>query len=188
MKIICISGTAQSGKDTSAEIIRKMLWGDGKRVLIIHNADLLKFVCRQLFGWDGRKDEYGRSLLQTVGTESIRAQNPDYWVGFIAQMLQFFPDKWDFVLIPDCRFPNEITLLKKQGYDVTHIKLVRDNYDNGLTEEQRAHSSETLIESMNPDITIDNDGTLVDLTRKLMGIVRNLLKQEEGNTTWMPEK
>ena len=63
-KVICLSGKAQAGKDTSAEIIRKLLLGYGERVLIIHYADLLKFMCKQLFHWNGEKDERGRHLLQ----------------------------------------------------------------------------------------------------------------------------
>lgn len=171
MKVICISGHARNGKDTMAAIMQKMLWGFGKRVLIIHNADLLKFMCRQYFGWDGNKDEAGRTLLQYVGTDVVRAQEPDFWVDFIAHMLRLFPDEWDYVLIPDCRFPNEIDVLRSNGFDVVHIDIVRNEFDNGLTDEQKNHPSETAMDNTVPDITIMNDGTLADLTRKAMDLI-----------------
>ena len=90
MKIICISGVARSGKDTTAGLIQRRLHGNGKRVLVTHYADLLKFMCSQLFGWDGQKDERGRHILQYVGTDVIRKQLPDFWVDFIIQELRLF--------------------------------------------------------------------------------------------------
>lgn len=179
MKVICISGHAQHGKDTAAEIMRKMLWGFGRSVLIIHNADLLKYMCRQFFRWDGNKDEHGRELLQRVGTDIVRAQRPDYWVGFIADVLELFHDKWDYVLIPDCRFPNEIDVLSSRGFNVIHVRVVRDNFDNGLTEAQKAHPSETAMDAVAPDVVIDNSGSIVDLTREIIGFIYPMQNEED---------
>lgn len=108
MQVIAISGKAQHGKDTSAKILKNMLEADGYRVLITHYADLLKYMCRTFFGWNGEKDDAGRHILQYVGTDIIRQKRPDFWVDFVTDVLALFPDDWDFVLIPDCRFPNEI--------------------------------------------------------------------------------
>lgn len=54
-KVICISGQARSGKDTAAEMMKKELESSHHRVLVIHNADLLKFMCKALFGWNGER-------------------------------------------------------------------------------------------------------------------------------------
>ena len=110
MKIVCISGKAQHGKDTTAKLLEETLEAQGNRVLIAHYGDLVKYVCKTFFGWDGKKDEKGRTLLQRVGTDKIRAVSPDYWVDFIVSILDIFCDEWDYVLIPDTRFP---TLTKK---------------------------------------------------------------------------
>ena len=174
MKVICISGHAQHGKDTLAQMMRRCLWGFGKRVLIIHNADLLKFMCRQLFSWDGEKDEHGRTLLQYVGTDVIRAQCPDFWVDYIANVLGLFNEKWDYVLIPDCRFPNEINVLRSAGFDVIHVNVIRDNFDNGLTEDQKSHPSETALDNTTPDETIHNSGTLADLYKAMLYLIPHL--------------
>ena len=93
--ILC-SGRARHGKDTSAEIIKDNLETRGYRVLVTHYADLLKFICKNFFGWNGEKDEAGRTLLQQVGTNCIREQDPDYWVDFVANLIRMFPDTQDF--------------------------------------------------------------------------------------------
>ena len=74
MKIITISGKAQHGKDTTAEMLKKKLEELQYKVLIIHYADYVKYVCRQYFNWDGNKDEKGRTILQQVGTNLARAR------------------------------------------------------------------------------------------------------------------
>ena len=101
MKVITISGKAQNGKDTTAGLLKAALEADGYKVLITHYADLLKYICKQFFGWDGQKDDAGRHILQYVGTDIIRQKRPDYWVGFVTSILELFPNEWDYVLIPD---------------------------------------------------------------------------------------
>lgn len=175
-RIILISGQARSGKDTTAEFIQKALLEKGEeRVLTIHNADLLKFMCKSFFGWDGTKDESGRSLLQYVGTDIVRRQEPDFWVTFIIKVLKLFPREWDYVLIPDVRFPNEISELKKEGFDVCHIDVIRPT-ENGLTEQQRNHPSETALKNTRPDEVIVNDGSLESLKTVVYALVNRLAK------------
>ena len=69
---ICISGEAQHGKDTSAEFIRAELETLGEDAIVIHYADLLKFICKTYFGWNGEKDEAGREKTNSMG--SYRSQ------------------------------------------------------------------------------------------------------------------
>lgn len=164
MKIICISGKAGHGKDKLASVMRRALEADGYSVLITHYADLLKFVCRQYFDWDGEKDEYGRCLLQYVGTDKIREVNPDFWVAFVASILRIFKDEWDYVLIPDCRFSNEFEFLREMGFDATLVRVVRNGYTSPLTAEQQAHPSETALDKY-PAEVIYNDGTESGLSR-----------------------
>ena len=158
MKVICISGKAGNGKDYSASCLKNKLTEDGKRVLITHYADLVKYICTKFFDWNGEKDEEGRHLLQYVGTDIVRTQYPDYWVDFIIGILKMFSDKWDYVLIPDCRFPNEIDKMKEAGFDVVHMRVVRPDYDNGLTSTAKNHPSETSLDNAEYDMLIYNYG------------------------------
>ena len=168
MKVIMISGKAQHGKDTTAGFLKSALEADGYSVLIAHYGDLVKYVCKTFFGWDGNKDERGRTLLQYVGTDVIRKQDENYWVRFIGKMLTFFNGTWDYVLIPDCRFPNEVDYLREMGLDASHIRVIRKGFVSPLTEEQQAHPSETALDNVTPDYYIYNDGSLDDLRMKVV--------------------
>lgn len=175
MKIICISGKAGSGKDASAAMIKELLEGrNAERVLITHYADLLKFMCKSFFEWDGQKDERGRSMLQYIGTDVVRKRNPDFWVDFIIKVLTFFPNEWDYVIIPDCRFPNEIGRLRDAGFDVCHLDINRPNLVSCLAPEQLTHQSEIALDGTTPDYTIINDGTLDDLRNHLSDYITKI--------------
>lgn len=179
MKVILISGKAGHGKDTAAKFLADALRSDGYSVLITHYGDLVKYVCQTFFDWNGEKDEYGRSLLQYIGTDSIREKRPDYWVSFIAGILELFPNEWEYVLIPDCRFPNEIDYIKDAGFDAVHLRVIRENFESPLTPEQQTHPSETALEHVQPDCTIMNSGTLRDLQDAVLELMPALLLKEE---------
>ena len=155
-QFICISGQAQHGKDTSAQMLKEELTNRGYSVLVIHYADLLKFICKNFFGWNGEKDERGRSLLQYVGTECVRKKDPDYWVDFVANLVRMFPNKWDFVIVSDVRFPNELSRIADAGFPATHVRIVRPGFDNQLTDAQKKHKSETALNGVAPDVWLMN--------------------------------
>lgn len=79
-KIILISGKAEHGKTATARIIKERLESEGKTVTIVPFASYLKFVCKEYFGWNGKKDLDGRKILQHVGTDVVRKKDPDFWV------------------------------------------------------------------------------------------------------------
>lgn len=169
MKVITISGHAQSGKDTAANIMKHTMNDYGKKALITHYADLLKYICTAFLEWDGKKDEAGRSLLQYVGTDLIRDEYPDYWVDFIIVVLDKLSGfgNWDYVIIPDARFPNEINKLKQDGFDVVHIRIVRPSHNNNLSDVQQGHISETALDSIIPDFILKNNSSKVDFENKI---------------------
>lgn len=160
MKIICISGKAGHGKDYTANILKNELESKDKTVLVVHNADLLKYICKNFFAWDGEKDEEGRQLLQYIGTDVFREYDKDFWVSFIYKILECSPVTWDYVLIPDCRFKNEIDYYREHSNKtVIHVRVERNNYESTLTESQQHHSSEMMLDYVKPDILMINDGT-----------------------------
>ena len=170
MKIIAISGHAQNGKDTLAGMLKEEYELHLNRVLVTHYADLVKYICKTFFAWDGKKDEHGRHLLQYVGTDIVRAKNPDYWVNFIIDMLKFFDGHWDYVIIPDTRFPNELNRMKEAGFEVLHLKIIRPDFESPLTPEQQQHPSETSMDDYPGDFTIMNT-SLDDLRCEVVTIV-----------------
>lgn len=171
MKVICISGKARHGKDTLAGILKEHLEDRGYRVLIAHFGDLVKYVCEKFFDWNGEKDEAGRTLLQYVGTDVVRTQEPDFWTSFIKSILTLFNGEWDYVLIPDCRFPNEIECFKNGDFDASLVRINRPNFNSGLTEQQLAHPSETALDDYKADCYVLNDSSLADLENKIPEIL-----------------
>lgn len=180
MKIVCISGKAQNGKDTTATILSEILEAQGNRVLIAHFGDLVKYVCRTFFGWDGKKDEKGRTILQYVGTDKIRAVSPDYWANFIVSILDIFRDEWDYVLLPDCRFPNEYEIFKTYNMDAVLVRIVRSNFESPLTPEQQKHLSEVALDNYPYDAVIVNDGSIDDLRNAIDGFAEYLKGGNHG--------
>lgn len=178
MKIICISGHAGSGKDTAAGIMKEILHEVGRSVLVIHYADLLKFTLREFLNWDGNKDAAGREMLQRVGTDIIRAKEPDYWVNYIAFMLKTIPVTADYVLIPDARFPNEITRLKEEFDDVKHLKIVRPSVEENQDAEWNRHESETALDRWPYDMIIHNDGGVPDLKNACRALLWHYYDEE----------
>lgn len=174
MKVILISGHAQNGKDTCAAIFKGRLIHEGYRVLVCHYADLVKYICTTFFHWNGLKDHQGRALLQHIGTDVIRERQPDYWVNFIIDMLTFFGDEWDYVIIPDTRFPNEVERIKEK-FDAVHLRVERKHFKSPLSAEQQNHLSETALNGCKPDELIQNDGDLNDLREKIDKLILEVL-------------
>jgi hypothetical protein len=169
---------AQSGKDTFAGIFEEQMSKLKKKVWVTHLADPLKLMAKNIYKWDGNKDEYGRGLLQYLGTDKVRKMRPDYWVEHILGQLDLIDGDIDYVVIPDARFPNEIDAFKKAGYKTINVDIQRPGYDNGLTEEQRNHPSETALRGYPADVVILNDGTLEDYSIEIAKLVEKLMKGE----------
>lgn len=165
MKTILISGKSGSGKDMLASFLRDELAATGKRVIITHYGDPVKYFAKEYFGWDGIKDENGRHILQHLGTDLVRTVLPNYWTGVIIGFLDAMEphNEFDIAIIADVRFPNEAEIPFDQLEDVVTIRIERKNADGTpwinpiLTEEQRNHPSETSLDHYAFDYVVHND-------------------------------
>lgn len=146
MVVITFSGKAESGKDSAANLLCDMLTAQGKKCVVIHYADYLKFICEKYFGWDGKKDAHGRGILQHVGTDLIRKKEPDFWLNVVINLLKVIEGQYDYALIPDARFPNEIDGMKIE-FEALSVLVKRVDYENTLSAEQRLHASETALDN-----------------------------------------
>lgn len=176
MKIILISGKAQSGKDTVAKMIKERLEKDSS-VLITHYADLVKYISKMYFNWDGKKDRAGRSIIQTIGND-VREKNPNYWVDFLVGFLSMYSSRWDYVLIPDTRYKNEIE--KLFGYDTITLRINR-SFVSPLTQEQQNHISETELDRYEFDYVINSENGLDKLETEVDKFMNWLKKKGEIN-------
>lgn len=163
-KIILISGKAENGKTTAAEILRDKLKSLGYRVEITRYAYYLKDLATRYCGWDGKKSAQGRELLQQLGTNIIREKlnKPNFHVGRICEDIEICQNYVDYVIIDDARFPNEIYYPKAMfGDSVVSVRVNRlqpgtnnEPYNSSLTDEQKQHISEVALDNFRFDFEI----------------------------------
>ncbi|WP_206459320.1 deoxynucleotide monophosphate kinase family protein [Anaerovorax sp. IOR16] len=158
--------------------MQQILKDNNKNVLLAHYGDLVKYICQKFWGWNGLKDENGRHILQNVGTDLIRKVFPNYWVDFIIQQVKFTDNKYDYVLVPDTRFPNEIERWKETGLNIITVRVNRPNFESDLTEEQKNHPSETALDNYKFDYIISAEGL-----DNLVAPIREILKREDESIT-----
>lgn len=158
--IIGFSGHARNGKDSAGIILKEKLESSGKRVLKINLADYLKFLVATYFDGSYERTPENRTKWQHFGTEKVREEDPNFWVDTIIRMLSVFGDDFDYVIISDCRFPNEINRFSEKDFDTFSVRVKRLGFENDLTQEQRKHSSETSMDNFYFDYYIESQDGL----------------------------
>lgn len=152
--IITISGHAGHGKDSAAAMLAEGLFKLGYTVRILHYADTLKFIAKEYFQWDGKKDEKGRTMLQYLGTDVARNKNPYFWICLLDDIIQMFFSDIDYVIIPDARFENEIEYWIERDQLADCIKVIRPSFHT-LTLAQEEHPSEVSLDNYKFSTTIE---------------------------------
>jgi len=156
MKIIGIMGWAGSGKDTVADVILEILDERGLRARRRSLANPVKDIAYEM-GWDGKKDDAGRKLLQDVGMCG-RAYSKDVWLDMAKRYVRYYDHNTHFAVIPDVRFENEADWCMQEG---TLIRVIRDGV------EQLDHPSETELDNYLVPVTVHNNGSKEDLKTEL---------------------
>ena len=161
-----VSGKAGVGKTTFSNMLVDSLATGGKFARVLPIAKGVKDCATQFFGWDGKKDERGRKLLQNVGAIG-RSYNPDNWIDLLVGSLPSWMDSNDIVICDDWRFENESLYLEKYGYKVFRIRVSAPSREilKG-TPEYEDVSETSLPDEMNPfyyDAFIDNEISLEEL-------------------------
>lgn len=180
--IIGICGHMRSGKDTVASIF-EYSYGFEHRSF----AKPLKDACKIIFDWsdehvngslkDKIDDRWGispRMVLQLLGTEFGQKMLCDASekfkkkVGRRLWVLRCLDGQHkNNIVISDVRFLHEAETIRK--YKGKIIKIIRNGAGVLST-----HASETELEKIEPDYTIDNNGTIYDLTARVEDIAKML--------------
>jgi hypothetical protein len=166
MRIIGLTGYAQHGKDTLADMLVEK--GYVKFAFAQQLKDMVYDLNPSVYdsgmemrlqelvddvGWDNAKlVPEVRRLLQVFGTEVMREHfGEDVWVDLLGKRLDDeFPAR---VVITDCRFPNEAAAIRRWGGVLLRINRLNPNgtpYENGISKE---HASEAHIASL--PVTMD---------------------------------
>jgi hypothetical protein len=173
---IFIAGNMFSGKSTCAKMLMDLIGEQNLTGAITPLAFPIKCIATKYMGWDGKKDEKGRKLLQVIGTGCGRIYNPDCWVSYLVDKyipsLPVYP--LDFVIIDDWRFPNERDYIKNNPlYEVYTIKLYREGNHSDT------HPSENSLppETNYYDYFINNNYDLNYLQNETKLIFENILEK-----------
>lgn len=185
--IVLLSGKAGVGKTTVANLLLDYLTAryDKIRIGIFPFANRLKFVARML-GWDGIKDEKGRTLLQDLGKVG-RDYDEDVWVkGTILGTIESHPYyPLDVVITDDWRFPNEEDFIKKNMlYETFKVRVECESREALKGTPQYNDVSETSLPDGGDklyDLTIINDGSKDDLNNQIKFLWDTILHKKEEN-------
>lgn len=171
-KIIMFSGKAESGKDTLANVAKEYFENKGKSAKIVKFGNFLKIICSEYFCWDGKKDENGRQLLQTVSDGFKKNINSYFFADVLAGLLLTLNPSEEYILIPDVRYLEEIETFKLKIHVPQYIVRVnRPMHKNSLTEEQRNHHSETQLDNYENFDYVVSDG---DINSKINQLIKFL--------------
>lgn len=176
-KIFIASGKANSGKDTTCELINNYIKLKGLKSVNLQFSSYIKMYAKVITGWNGSEDTKPRSLLQELGTDVIRKNiNEDFFINRIIEDIKVYSYYFDVITISDARFPKELDSIKNNFKDVYKINIKRPNFENNLNDVQRAHVTETALDNYNDyDYVVVNDGTINDLNDKIKQIVDKVI-------------
>lgn len=173
MLIIGISGKAEHGKTTSANILKKAIeevYDTSKlKVGIISLAESLKESAKAV-GWDGLKDVKGRRLLQELSWPIKHYHGENCYARWLVKKAE--NQKLDIVIVDDVRMYAEVEYFTedcaKSGHETMLIRINRPNYVSQLTDEQKKDLSETQLDTYSRfAFVFENSDSLEELEESL---------------------
>lgn len=174
MKVFIIGGTAKSGKNTFGKFLREELKKYGYKPCVMHLTEPLYSYAKNYFSWDERTDEKPREFLQKVGIEIIKEKmhKPYFLINRTSEDIEILSNFFDAFIITDARLIMEFEEFRKRFDDVVVIKITRENYDNGLSETEKNHITETeVLDYQKYDYEIKNN-TLAEMQKEAERIIK----------------
>ena len=177
MKILLI-GKAGSGKSTVAQYLHekynlnKYSLGDGVKQITIDVLNLCGINVNINDLYDITKKKQYRHYMQQIGTDICKKYfGKECWCNLLKHQIE--EDKCENYVIDDIRFNTEY----KYWYDedTISIKLIRNKaYLINTHNAESTHQSETEMETIKTDYTINNDDiTLEELYKKIDDIIED---------------
>ncbi len=147
MRIFIIGGGARCGKTTFGKYLSEELKKYGYKPCVMHLTEPLYAYARNYFEWDGSEDEKPREFLQKMGIEIIKNKlHKNYFlIDRLCEDIEILENFFDTFIITDARLIMEFREMKKRYDNVISIHLSREDYDDGLTDDEREHVTETEL-------------------------------------------
>ena len=148
-KLIGLIGAAGCGK---SEFIKNI---PGK-VHVLPMAAYLKKIAYDM-GWDGKKDEKGRRLLQLLGTECGReCIGEDVWVNIWTKDYFIHADNYDTIVVDDVRFENEVKTIRMLNGVMVRIDGRSDDLGTNAKHDSENHAH------LDHQFLVHNGSTMAD--------------------------
>lgn len=157
--IYLMCGKAKHGKDTFSAFLKKAYEDNGKKIIVTQLSKYIKYYAREMTGWDLSEETKPRELLQQLGTSVIREylQKDDLFINRMIDDIDVFSCFYDAIIISDVRLKKEIHDLKASYPNTKVVHIIRPDFDNGLTEEQKKHKTEIDLDDFTDyDVEIVN--------------------------------
>lgn len=186
MNVVLIA-EAGGGKDFLAQYLVNK-YGYTRYAFADHVKSVAQTWFPHLYG-DGKTKN--RALLQAIGT-SFREIDEDVW---IKSMFNDIDEEhriregcnWlkEFIVITDCRMPNEYQALKNRGFTFIRIKVNEETrkqrlLDRGdkFTEKDMKHHTESFYNQFECEYVITNNGTEQDVYEQLDEVLEAIRKEK----------
>lgn len=161
--LLAVTGGLGSGKSEVVKIIRNA----GGRVGCLKISEPLYHIQKMVQEYLELPLHKDRKLLQFLGTEWGRKNNPDFWINIFMDNLEKYIPIYDIIVCDDLRFKNEFLALKERGFQIAKIERparARIQYEGTG---DFLHTSEIDLLSISRDsfdFWIENNGTYDDFT------------------------
>lgn len=181
MKIYVIAGKAKCGKNTFGELIREELKEYGYKPCLISITAPLYYYAENFFDYNPNSDDKPREFLQKMGTDIIKDKlnKKTFLLDRMSEDIEILQEFFDTFIITDARYESELDYLKEKYDNVCRIKLIRKDYDDKLSDEERSHITETALDNCDDfDYIIENESK-ESLENSAHVLVRN--EEEKDN-------
>lgn len=148
MKVYLLAGKAGSGKDLLGKYMKTQYDFQGHNACILHITTPLYEYAKNYFSWNGNMAEKPREFLQEMGIEIIQKKlgKKYFLIDRLSEDIDILKNFFDVFIITDGRLLFEFEELKKRFPEIKIVHVIRENYDNKLSDSEKKHITETEME------------------------------------------
>lgn len=177
-KVIGLSGYAQVGKDTVAQVLvqkyafERIAFADSIRNFLYEVDPIVGQVANEPIylsklvdrdGWEvAKQSPEVRRLLQRTGVAARNQWAKEFWIS--QALKKMFPAGPRQYVVTDVRFPNEAEAIRLLGGEIWRVT-------RGDSKAVNSHVSESALDNFKFDKVIENNGTIKDLEQLVVSLL-----------------
>ncbi len=175
--IFLLSGKAQVGKDTIAQMIAKKCEEETLKTITLQISFYIKEYAKRISDWDGSEETKPRKFLQTLGTDIIRNKIDDQlFIRRTNEDIKVYLNFFDVIIISDIRLVDEIEKIKKaHEIKVINIHILRDT---NIKINKKHLTEQGLDDYQDYDYLINNNDSIETLNTRVSEILEKELNNE----------